>query len=58
MAPLSGTILVSKDDGKTWTPFKKLPFYNILRIRFDPDDPSILYATTFGGSIWKGPIEP
>lgn len=49
---------LSKDDGATWVPFTELPFSNILRIRFDSAAPDVIYATTFGGSVWKGPIEP
>jgi len=49
---------VSKDGGKTWKPFAKLPFSNVLRVDFDPADPDIIYADTFGGSLWKGPALP
>ena len=48
---------LSKDAGKTWKPLEGLPFKNIQRIAFDPDDDSIIYVCTFGGSVWKGPAE-
>ncbi len=32
-----------------------LPFANAQRVRFDPADPSVIYVTTFGGSVWRGP---
>jgi hypothetical protein len=56
-APESGLYL-SKDDGTTWAPFTDLPFSNIMRIRFDPAGPGSMYVTTFGGSVWHGPVEP
>jgi photosystem II stability/assembly factor-like uncharacterized protein len=52
-APGSG-LWLSKDDGKTWKPMS-LPFANAQRVAFDPADDGIIYVTTFGGSVWKGP---
>jgi photosystem II stability/assembly factor-like uncharacterized protein len=49
---------LSKDNGSTWRPFDGLPFSNIQRVTFDPADKDLLYVTTFGGSVWKGPAEP
>jgi photosystem II stability/assembly factor-like uncharacterized protein len=49
---------LSKDGGETWEPFVGIPFRNIQRVSFDPDDDSIIYVCTFGGSVWKGPAEP
>jgi photosystem II stability/assembly factor-like uncharacterized protein len=48
---------LSKDAGKTWKPLEGLPFKNAQRVAFDPDDDSIIYVCTFGGSVWKGPAE-
>ena len=49
---------LSKDGGATWAPFRDLPFRNIQRVTFDLDDDSVIYLSTFGGSVWKGPAEP
>jgi photosystem II stability/assembly factor-like uncharacterized protein len=49
---------LSKDDGATWLPFKKLPFSNIQRVVFDPENKNAIYLTTFGGSVWHGPADP
>lgn len=56
-APGAG-LWLSKDDGQTWRPFDALPFSNVQRIAFDPSDQDVLYVTTFGGSIWRGPAAP
>ncbi len=56
-APGAG-LWLSKDGGETWAPFADLPFRNIQRVAFDPDDDSVIYLCTFGGSVWKGPAEP
>ncbi len=56
-APSHG-LWLSKDGGESWEPFIGLPFRNIQRVSFDPDDDSIIYVCTFGGSVWKGPAEP
>jgi photosystem II stability/assembly factor-like uncharacterized protein len=49
---------LSKDAGKSWKPYEGLPFRNVQRVAFDPDDDSIIYVCTFGGSVWKGPADP
>jgi photosystem II stability/assembly factor-like uncharacterized protein len=51
-------IWLSKDDGKTWLPYPKIPFVWIQRVAFDPDDPGHILLTTFGYSIIKAPVEP
>ncbi len=56
-APGAG-LWLSQDNGQTWQPFDALPFSNIQRLTFDPADDSLLYVTTFGGSIWRGPALP
>ena len=53
-APDSGLYL-SKDNGATWTAMAGLPFANAQRVAFDPADASVVYVTTFGGSVWRGP---
>ena len=51
-------LYLSKDDGKTWTPFTKIPFRGIQRVAFDPDDPAHIYLSTFGSSVLSVPAEP
>ena len=45
---------LSRDDGLSWKPMS-LPFANAQRVCFDRADPSVIYVTTFGGSVWRGP---
>ena len=45
----------SDDAGETWTALEELPFPHAQRVSFDPSDPSIIYVSTFGGSVWRGP---
>ena len=54
-APGAGMWL-SRDLGQTWEAFDGLPFSNIQRVEFDPVDERHLRLTTFGGSVWRGPI--
>jgi len=56
-APGAG-LWLSQDNGRTWQPFEDLPFSNVQRLTFDPSDDSLIYVTTFGGSIWRGPATP
>ncbi len=56
-APGAG-LWLSKDNGTTWRPFDGLPFANIQRVELDPRTPDRMRVTTFGGSVWEGPIEP
>jgi photosystem II stability/assembly factor-like uncharacterized protein len=49
---------LSRDNGRTWKAFDDLPFSNIQRVVFDPSDDDLMYITTFGGSVWRGPIVP
>ena len=53
-----GGLWLSRDNGKTWQSFPDLPFANIHRVEFDPADDSVIFVTTFGGSVWRGPAEP
>ena len=48
---------LSKDGGRTWKALDGLPFRNVQRVTFDPGDDSIIYVSTFGGSVWRGPAE-
>lgn len=56
-APGAG-LWLSRDHGRSWQAFDDLPFSNVQRVAFDPSDHRVMYVTTFGGSVWRGPIEP
>jgi hypothetical protein len=34
-----------------------MPFKNCMRVAFDPRDERIVYVSTFGGGVWRGPAE-
>ncbi len=53
-APGAG-LWLSKDGGATWAAMAGLPFANAQRVAFDPANDSVIYVTTFGGSVWRGP---
>ena len=55
-APGAG-LWLSKDNGATWTAMKGLPFVNAQRVVVDPDNDDVIFVTTFGGSVWRGPAE-
>jgi len=48
---------LSKDAGKTWKALDGMPFRNAQRVSFDPRDDSVIYVSTFGASVWRGPAE-
>jgi photosystem II stability/assembly factor-like uncharacterized protein len=56
-APGAG-LWLSQDNGQTWQAFDDLPFSNIQRVTFEPSDDGLIYVTTFGGSVWRGPAVP
>ena len=56
-APGAG-LWLTRDNGRTWKAFKDIPFSNIQRVVFDPSDDAVMYVTTFGGSVWRGPVVP
>ena len=56
-APGAG-LWLTKDDGQSWQAFDQLPFSNIQRVELDSSNEDLLRVTTFGGSVWRGPIEP
>ena len=49
---------MSRDAGKTWRWFGDLPFSGAQNVAFDPKDTAVMYVTTFGGGVWRGPAEP
>ena len=53
----SSGLWLSKNNGETFAPINDLPFSTVQRVAFDPAKDNIIYAVTFGGSIWKGPTE-
>ncbi|HZW32943.1 MAG TPA: hypothetical protein VFF52_19665, partial [Isosphaeraceae bacterium] len=48
---------LSQNAGRTWKALEGMPFRNAQRVTFDPRDDSIIYVSTFGGSVWRGPAE-
>jgi hypothetical protein len=56
-APGAG-LWLTRDNGRTREAFHDLPFSNVQRVVFDPANDARLYVTTFGGSVWRGPIVP
>lgn len=56
-APGAG-LWLSQDDGRTWTAFAGLPFSNIQRVMIASSNDTRMYITTFGGSVWLGPVAP
>jgi photosystem II stability/assembly factor-like uncharacterized protein len=47
----------SSDRGKTWKRIRGFNFKDGHRIIPDPLDPTRIYITTFGSSVWHGPAE-
>jgi len=45
----------SSDRGETWARIRGFNFKWGRRVVPDPQDPSRIYVTTFGGGIWHGP---
>jgi photosystem II stability/assembly factor-like uncharacterized protein len=45
----------STDRGAHWTRIQGFDFKWGHRVILDPNDPSRIYITTFGGSVWHGP---
>ena len=56
-APGAG-LWLTRNNGRTWEAFDDLPFSNIQRVVFDPSSQALVYVTTFGGSVWRGPVVP
>lgn len=47
----------SRDRGETWE-FIKVPHFRISHVSTDPDNPELIYVTTFGGGTWAGHYLP
>jgi len=56
-APGAG-LWLTRNNGQTWEAFDEMPFSNIQRVVFDPSQSTSVYVTTFGGSVWRGPVIP
>ena len=52
------SLWLSTDGGDSWKPFESFPFSNTQRVTVDPDDDDVIYVTTFGGSVFRGPAAP
>ncbi len=52
-----GGLWLSKDNGATFEAIKSFPFSQVQRVEFDPADDDVIYVSTFGASVWKGPAE-
>lgn len=46
---------ISRDAGKNWSPIEGFPFCSVHRVAFDPFDAGVIYVTTYGASVWRGP---
>jgi len=58
MVYLSATthgLFLSENAGATWCEVKGIPFAPLQRVTFDPDNDAIIWVTSFGGGVWKGP---
>ncbi len=49
------SLWLSSDGGDTWQALDSFPFTNTQRVEFDPTDPGVIYVTTFGGNVFRGP---
>ena len=52
--PADAGLWLSQDNGASWKSMS-LPFGNAQRVSFDPADDSVIYVSTFGGGVWRGP---
>jgi len=55
---VENALYLSTDGGSSWKPFTGFPFGNTQRVTVDPDDDNLIYVTTFGGSVFRGPATP
>lgn len=52
-----GLVLRSDDSGQTWKRLEGFTFQWPKQPIFDPANPNMLYITTFGSSVWYGPMD-
>jgi len=48
---------LSRDSGHTCQPFNELPFMHVHRVSFDKRSPDVMYVSTNGGGVWRGPAD-
>jgi len=53
-----GAAYFSNDSGQSWSRIEGYNFGWGHRVIPDPEDPAMVYLTTFGGSVYHGPVEP
>jgi hypothetical protein len=46
---------ISEDAGATWREVRGMPFTGVNRVTVDPLDNEMIWLTTEGGGVWKGP---
>ena len=54
IATFDGRVLVSRDGTMTWKECEKFEFQHPKSVLEDPNDPNMIYVTTFGGGLWYG----
>jgi len=57
-SPAESSLWLSTDGGTNWRALDTFPFANTQRVTVDPDDENLIYVTTFGGSVFRGPGVP
>ncbi len=50
-------LYLSKNGGRSFAPISGIPFSNVQCIEFVTSERNSIYATTFGGSVWKGSMK-
>jgi len=48
-------LIVTTDGGKTWMPVSGVPFRGVNRVTVDPENHDVIWLSTFGGGVWRGP---
>src|ERR1019366_7308128 len=55
---VGGGVFLTTDAGATWKRIRGYTFKWGHRVVPDPADPTMIYITIFGGSVWHGPAQP
>ena len=56
-AAYEGVVLRSLDGGGSWRALDGIDFKWPKKVQADPNDPSLIYVSTFGSCLWHGPAE-